>query len=99
MPPEDNAPTSRWLTHPLFRWSAGILAAVATGLLAFQAFGFPVLGRTGMPHEICYVRDPRLIGLHATADLLIGLEYASVLGTLGFLVCVVISVWPFTAQL
>lgn len=78
--------TSRWFTRPFFRSSLAIFAAVALGVIAFEALGIPVLGRVGMPHEFCYLRDPKLVWLHVTADLLIGVAYVSISLTLAFLV-------------
>ncbi len=42
--------------------------------------------RIGMPHEFCYLRDPKLIWLHVVADLLIGFAYVSISVTLAYLV-------------
>ncbi len=70
----------------MLRWGAAICAAVAAGLLLFRLLDIPVLGHIGMPHEFCYVRDPKLISLHVASDLLIGLAYVSISATLGYLV-------------
>ena len=51
-----------------------VLAALAiSGLLAglFRTDNF-------MPHATCYLRDPRVIGLHVTSDLLIGASYLAI---------------------
>jgi signal transduction histidine kinase len=45
-----------------------------------------VFRRIGMPHEYCYLRDPKLIWLHVISDLLIGLAYVSISLTLAYLV-------------
>lgn len=78
--------TSRWFSRPFFRSSLAIFGAVACGVIAFEALGIPVLGRIGMPHEFCYLRDPKLVWLHVTTDLLIGVAYVSISLTLAFLV-------------
>lgn len=76
----------RWLTRPLFRSSVAILAAVVAGVLLFEALDISVFQRIGMPHEFCYLRDPKLVWLHVTSDLLIGLAYVSISLTLAYLV-------------
>lgn len=76
----------RWFEQPFFRWSAVILGAVVLGLLVFEALGISVFSRIGMPHEFCYLRDPKLVWLHVASDSLIGLAYVSISGTLAYLV-------------
>ena len=39
-----------------------------------------------MPHATCYLRNPRIIALHVTSDLLIGLAYVAISSTLAWLV-------------
>jgi len=39
-----------------------------------------------MPHATCYLRNPRIIALHVTSDLLIGFAYVAISSTLGWLV-------------
>ena len=39
-----------------------------------------------MPHATCYLRNPRIIALHVTSDLLIGFAYVSISSTLAWLV-------------
>lgn len=57
----------------------GIVTLVALAVLALSG---PLAGlfRTDnfMPHATCYLRDPRVIGLHVTSDLLIGASYLSI---------------------
>ncbi len=74
------------VAQPMFRWSVAILAAVALGVLVFEALGISVFSRIGMPHEFCYLRDPKLVWLHVVADLLIGSAYVSISVTLAYLV-------------
>lgn len=81
------APNSvRWFARPLFRWSAAIITAIIFGALVFEALGISVFTRIGMPHEFCYLRDPKLIWLHVVSDLLIGFAYVSISLTLAYLV-------------
>lgn len=74
------------LQSPLFRSSVAILATVAGGVLVFETLGISVFRRIGMPHEFCYLRDPKLVWLHVTADALIGAAYVSISITLAYLV-------------
>lgn len=39
-----------------------------------------------LPHATCYLRNERLIWLHATSDMIIGLSYVAISSTLGYLV-------------
>src|SRR5215472_19020672 len=39
-----------------------------------------------MPHATCYLRNPRIIALHVTSDLLIGFAYVAISSTLAWLV-------------
>lgn len=84
-PPLKSAP-ARWFSRPFFRWSAVILGTVLFGALVFEALGISVFSRIGMPHEFCYLREPKLVWLHVISDLLIGLAYVSISTTLGYLV-------------
>lgn len=81
------APSSpRWFASSFFRGSLAIVASVALGILAFEALDISVFTRIGMPHEFCYLRDPKLVWLHVSSDLLIGLAYVSIAATLAYLV-------------
>ncbi|WP_162525171.1 sensor histidine kinase [Rariglobus hedericola] len=71
---------------PFFRWSLCIVGAVALGALVFELMGISVFSRIGMPHEFCYLRDPKLVWLHVVSDCLIGLAYVSISSTLAYLV-------------
>jgi chemotaxis family two-component system sensor kinase Cph1 len=73
-------------TNPFLRWTVAIVGAALLVLLVFEAVGFSVFKRIGMPHEFCYVRDGKLVWLHVISDLLIGLAYVSISATLAFLV-------------
>jgi signal transduction histidine kinase len=76
----------RWFSLPFFRWSAVIVGTIALGILVFEALGVSVFSRIGMPHEFCYLREPKLVWLHVLSDLLIGLAYVSISATLAYLV-------------
>lgn len=78
--------SARWFAAPFFRWSTGIVLAIVVGLLVLESLGISVFRRIGMPHEYCYLMDPKLIWLHVTSDLLIGVAYVSISCTLGYLV-------------
>jgi signal transduction histidine kinase len=84
-PPEPRSPR-RWFVSPLFKWSLSILGAIVAGALVFELMGVSVFSRIGMPHEFCYLRDPKLVWLHVVSDSLIGLAYLSISGTLAYLV-------------
>ncbi|MBA4137504.1 MAG: hypothetical protein C0518_09335 [Opitutus sp.] len=77
---------SWWGRGTFFRSSVAILAAVLGGVLVFEALNISVFTRIGMPHEFCYLRDPKLVWLHVTADVLIGAAYVSISVTLAYLV-------------
>jgi signal transduction histidine kinase len=80
------APSRSWLQRPLLNWSIGIAAAVIAGAALFHFLGISIFHEIGMPHEFCYLQDARLVGLHVSSDLLIGLAYVSISLTLGYLV-------------
>jgi chemotaxis family two-component system sensor kinase Cph1 len=75
-----------WFHRPFFRSSLAIIAAVFGGVLVFEALDISVFRRIGMPHEFCYLRDPKLVWLHVTSDVLIGSAYVSISLTLAYLV-------------
>jgi len=75
-----------WFRLPVLRWSVAIFGSAIAGVFLFEALGFPVFSRIGMPHEVCYLRDPRLVALHVISDLLIGMAYVSIAITLGYIV-------------
>jgi signal transduction histidine kinase len=79
-------PSARWFGNPLIRWSVLVVGAVATGALIFEALGVSIFNRIGMPHEFCYLRDGKLVGLHVVSDILIGVAYVSISATLAYLV-------------
>ena len=71
----------------MFRWGI-ILGAIAVMVgLMVPGFGRDLFRADQfMPHATCYLRNPRVIFLHVTADLLIGFAYVSISATLGYLV-------------
>ncbi len=85
-------PTSRFgllpalLARPALRYGLCILATAAAGVTLFELLDMPLLKRIGMPHEFCYLRDPRLVWLHVVCDFLIGAAYTSISFTLAWLV-------------
>jgi signal transduction histidine kinase len=88
-PPGPNLRPGRlpgFVAHPAFRYGLCILGAVLAGVLLFEIVGMPLFGRIGMPHEYCYLREPRLVWLHVVTDFLIGAAYLSISATLAYLV-------------
>jgi signal transduction histidine kinase len=79
------SPPRRALARPTARAAFAILGATVLGVLLFRLAGAPLLQHVGLPHEVCYLRDPRLVWLHVGTDALIGLAYVSISITLGWL--------------
>ena len=52
------------LAHPAPRYALCFLVTVATGIGIFELLDMPLLASTGIPHEVSYLRDPRLVWLH-----------------------------------
>jgi signal transduction histidine kinase len=74
--------------NPFLRYGV-LLGAAAVGL-AFVSPGFMrglLRADQFMPHASCYLRNPRIIALHVTSDLLIGFAYVAISSTLAWLVC------------
>jgi signal transduction histidine kinase len=85
--PVRSVPTSfRQATTPIVRWSIAVLLAAIAGAALFGLLHVSIFNQIGMPHEVCYLQDPRLIALHVTSDLLIGIAYVSISATLAYLV-------------
>jgi len=75
------------LRSPFLRYGALIaLAALAAAVLI--PGGIPnLLSSSGfMPHATCYLRNPKIIALHVTADGVIGVSYVCISLALGYLV-------------
>lgn len=75
-----------WTSTPLFRWSVAILTAAFSGVVLFRLLGIPLFQSIGLPHEYCYLREPRLIWTNVISDGSIGLAYVSISLTLASLV-------------
>lgn len=74
-------------TNPFIRWGLIIASAVLLCGVLFPDFVRGLLRADQfMPHATCYLRNPSIIFLHVTSDLLIGLSYVSISTTLAFLV-------------
>jgi signal transduction histidine kinase len=74
----------QFLKTKVFWYPASIFAVlglvtVAAALGVFDSTEF-------LPHATCYLRNPRIIGLHVASDLAIGLSYLSISLSLGYLV-------------
>jgi len=85
-PLKPSAASSKRAANPVLRWSAAIVLAVIAGGVLFELLDVSVFKRIGMPHEFCYLQDPKLISLHVVSDLLIGVAYVSISATLAYLV-------------
>ncbi len=75
-----------WFARLVFRWSVGILVAVAAGLVVLHGLHIAVLSPIGLPHEVCYLRDSKLVWLHVISDLGVGVAYVSISATIAYLV-------------
>jgi len=82
------APPIRGLiANPSLKYGLTILAAVVAVAALFPG----VLGNLFradqfMPHATCYLRNPGVILLHVSSDLLIGFAYVSISVTLGYMI-------------
>ncbi|MDB6027250.1 MAG: histidine kinase,Response regulator receiver domain proteinhistidine kinase [Verrucomicrobiales bacterium] len=62
------------------------MCVIAVALM-FPAFIRSLFSASGfLPHATCYLRNPKMIWLHVTSDLLIGVAYVSISMTLGYMV-------------
>jgi len=78
---------SKVLASPLFKYSALIAAAVVGTALLFPEFVHDLFRSDQfMPHATCYMRNPKMIALHVTSDMLIGLAYVCISCTLAYMV-------------
>lgn len=66
------------------------IAGISVLVLLFLGVGFVFVGRPGMepfmPHAHCYLFNEKLMLLHGSSDLIIGLSYLAISVTLGFIV-------------
>ncbi|HYG33442.1 MAG TPA: histidine kinase dimerization/phospho-acceptor domain-containing protein, partial [Clostridia bacterium] len=80
-------PLAKLLRNPFFRYGLIITGAVVAVTFAFPGFVQGLLRADQfMPHATCYLRNPSIIRLHVTSDLLIGGAYVFISGTLSYLV-------------
>jgi signal transduction histidine kinase len=78
---------SKLMASPFLRNGAIILASVAAAVFLFPGFVHDLFRSDQfMPHATCYLRNPKVIALHVSSDLLIGLAYVSISSTLAYLV-------------
>ena len=74
----------RW--KPL-RIAAAIIAFVVLSLaLVPVPLSKLISANEFLPHATCYLRNPQLIWLHATSDMIIGLSYVAISSTLAYIV-------------
>src|ERR1041384_6607750 len=85
-------------TRSFLRWSALIICGMAVGVVVFQMLGISIFDSFGAPHSTCYLRNPTMIRLHVTSDLLIRLAYVSISSTLAYLVYRASKGIPFHAM-
>lgn len=77
---------SRFATHQVFYWTAGLLALAVLPFLIWPALANRILASNFLPHLYCYLGQPGLVWTHVVADSLIALSYLTISGTLGYLV-------------
>src|SRR5438270_5291324 len=83
----NSTPLHRLLSNSFFK--AGFIITVAVVVVGLAFLGmFCGLFRADqfMPHATCYLRNPVMIRLHVSSDMIIGLSYVSISSTLGYLV-------------
>ena len=80
-------PLAKIFQNSFLKYGLVIAAAVALVAAIFpEVLGSLVRSDQFMPHATCYLRNPKVILLHVSSDLLIGLAYVSISTTLGYLV-------------
>ncbi|HTL17199.1 MAG TPA: histidine kinase dimerization/phospho-acceptor domain-containing protein, partial [Patescibacteria group bacterium] len=80
-------PLAKILQNPFLKYGLVIGTAVVIVAAIFpELLGGLVRSDQFMPHATCYLRNPKIILLHVSSDLLIGLAYVSISTTLGYLV-------------
>jgi signal transduction histidine kinase len=76
-----------WHRNPFVRYGALIAAAVTAVILIFPGTIHGLFRADQfMPHATCYLRNPKIILLHVSSDLLIGCSYVAISSTLAYLV-------------
>ncbi|HWQ90270.1 MAG TPA: histidine kinase dimerization/phospho-acceptor domain-containing protein, partial [Clostridia bacterium] len=75
------------LRNPFFRYGAIISGTVLGVMILFPEVKHGLLRADEfMPHATCYLRNPKIILLHVSSDVLIGASYLCIAFTLGYLV-------------
>ena len=78
---------NRIFRNPFVRYGSITTAGVALTILLFPNFLHELFRADEfMPHATCYLRNPRMILLHVTSDLVIGISYVCISTTLAYLV-------------
>lgn len=78
---------TRLFANPFLRVGALITLAVGAVIIFFPGIKDGLLRADQfMPHATCYLRNPQIILLHVSSDLLIGIAYLSISLTLSYLV-------------
>jgi len=78
---------TKLMSNPFMRLGLVLATGVVlTALLFPQVFQGVFRADQFMPHATCYLRNPKIIFLHVTSDLMIGLAYVSISATLAYLV-------------
>jgi len=85
-PTSGRSEPSRFPTHQVFYWTAGLLALAVLPFLIWPALANRILASNFLPHLYCYLAQPGLVWTHVVADSLIALSYLTISGTLGYLV-------------
>jgi len=70
----------------VFRYCLAIFAAVAASIFFVPAIHEHIFAKDFLPHATCYLRNPKMIWLHVTSDLVIGFSYVAISSTLAYLV-------------
>jgi signal transduction histidine kinase len=79
--------TAKLRHHPFWRFGLLILGCAGAVALLFPGVVKRVLRSDQfMPHATCYLRNPEIILLHVSSDLMIGLSYVAISTTLAYLV-------------
>jgi signal transduction histidine kinase len=87
MPRSIPQPIGKLLANPFLKYGLLICLMVLSVMTVFpEMLGNLFRADQFMPHATCYLRNPRIILLHVTSDLLIGLAYVSISTTLAYLV-------------
>jgi PAS domain S-box-containing protein len=73
-------------TRQLLYGIAALLAIVVVPFLIWPALVGRILASNFLPHLYCYLGKPGLVWTHVAADMLIGLSYVMISGTLVYLV-------------